>query len=439
VTTLLDQPVPAASHAPADRVLGLRCRGCGGLQALGLAYVCGRCFGPLEVAYDLAALAPTTSREAIVARPPGIWRYRELLPVEPPARSLAVGSTPLIAAERLGPALGVDRLWLKDDTRNPTLSFKDRAVAIATASATVLGLPVLACASTGNLAGATAAAAAAAGLPALVVIPADLEPAKVEHALAYGASVLPVEGTYDDVNRLCLELADETGWGFVNLNLRPFYAEGSKTLAFEVAEQLGWRTPDVIVAPIASGALFTKLAEGFEQLAAVGLIERRPVRFVGAQAAGCAPVADAWSTGSQVVRPVRAPDTIVRSLAIGSPADGAYAVELARSSGGSVESIEDDETARAVRRTAELEGIYGETAVGVTVAAVSGARRRGVIRDGDEIVALLTGNGLKTPDARWLGLARDRVAPGERGLAAPVRPLADDLLAALEANLGSAA
>ncbi|HEU4673821.1 MAG TPA: threonine synthase [Candidatus Limnocylindrales bacterium] len=433
MTTLLDTPAPNALGT--DRILGLRCRGCGALQPLGLAYVCSRCFGPLEVAYDLDAIGPILSPTVVAARPAGIWRYAELLPVEPPARSLAVGSSPLVSADRLGPALGVDRLWLKDDTRNPTLSFKDRAVAIATATATALGLPVLACASTGNLAGATAAAAAAAGLRALVVIPADLEPAKVEHALAYGASVLPVEGTYDDVNRLCLELADETGWGFVNVNLRPFYAEGSKTLAFEVAEQLGWRTPDVIVSPIASGALFTKLAEGFEQLAAVGLIERRPVRFVGAQAAGCAPVATAWAEGAEVVRPVRAPDTIVRSLAIGSPADGAYAVELARSSGGSVESIPDEATAAAVRQTAELEGIYGETAVGVTVASVEAARRRGVIRDGDEVVALLTGNGLKTPDARWLGLDRGRVAPGERGLAAPVRPVADDVLDALQVAL----
>ncbi|HEU4572735.1 MAG TPA: threonine synthase, partial [Candidatus Limnocylindrales bacterium] len=342
MTTLLDSPpnatptptaaAPGGSASP-DRILGLRCRGCGTLRPIGVAYVCDRCFGPLEVAYDLPAIRPTVSRDTIAARSAGIWRYLELLPLdERPARLLAVGSTPLVSADRLGPALGVERLWLKDDTRNPTLSFKDRAVAIATATALRFGLPVLACASTGNLAGATAAAAAAAGLRSLVVIPADLEPAKIEHALAYGASVLPVEGTYDDVNRLCLEIADETGWGFVNVNLRPFYAEGSKTLAFEVAEQLGWRTPDVIVSPIASGALFTKLAEGFEQLAAIGLIERRPVRYVGAQAAGCGPVATAWASGSDVVRPVREPDTFVRSLAIGSPADGAYAAALATSS-----------------------------------------------------------------------------------------------------------
>jgi threonine synthase len=446
VTTLIEtspesiRSTSPAEEAPPSRIPGLRCRGCGALRPLEVAYVCDRCFGPLEIAYDLDAIAPTVSRDAIAARPAGLWRYLELLPVDAaPARSLQVGSSPLVAGERLGAALGVDRLWLKDDTRNPTLSFKDRAVAIATARALAFGIPVLACASTGNLAGATAAAAAAAGLRALVVIPADLEPAKIDHALAYGASVLPVDGTYDDVNRLCLELADETGWGFVNVNLRPFYAEGSKTLAFEVAEQLGWRTPDVIVSPIASGALFTRLAAGFDQLAAIGLIERRPIRFVGAQAAGCAPVADAWSSGSDVVRPVRSPDTIARSLAIGSPADGAEAAALARATGGSVEAIDDVEIAAAIRLTAEREGIYGETAVGVTVAAVEAARRRGVIRDGDEVVALLTGNGLKTPDARRFGLApsAERVAPGERGLAAPIRPHIDDVLDALEANLAS--
>ncbi len=442
-------PDPDAATAPraaadsdrepsASGVLGLRCRGCGAIQPLGVAYVCDRCFGPLGVAYDLAALRGTVTHADIAARPAGIWRYRELLPVEDvPARSLAVGSTPLVDAARLAGAVGVDRLWLKDDTRNPTLSFKDRAVAVATARAVGFGLPVLACASTGNLAGATAASAAAAGLRSLVVIPADLEPAKVEHALAYGAAVLPIEGTYDDVNRLCLEIADETGWGFVNVNLRPFYAEGSKTLAFEIAEQLGWRTPDVVVCPIASGALFTKLAEGFDQLAEIELIERRPVRFVGAQAAGCAPVATAWSEGASSVRPVREPDTIVRSLAIGSPADGLEAVEQARATGGSIEAVTDDVAAAAIRRTAELEGIYGETAVGVTVAAVESARRRGVIREGDEVVALLTGNGLKTPDARWLGLDRDRVAPGARGLARAVPPRLDLVLDSLEEGLAA--
>jgi threonine synthase len=399
----------------APRVLGLVCRNCRRPEPLGPAYVCPACFGPLEVAYDKDVVRAAVSREAIEARPPGLWRYLEFLPIDaPPTRGLRVGSTPLIEAERLGPSLGIDRLWLKDDTRNPTLSFKDRAVAVAAARARLFGIDTLACASTGNLAGATAGAAAALGMPAYVFIPADLEPAKIDHALAYGATVVPIEGTYDDVNRLCLEVADETGWGFVNVNLRPFYAEGSKTLAFEIAEGLGWRSPDVIVAPIASGAMFTKLAKGFAELADAGLIERRPIRFVGGQAAGCAPVATAWESGTTDVQPVRNPDTIVRSLAIGNPADGRYSVELANASAGSVEAIPDETTAAAIRQVAALEGIFSETAGGVTVAAAEAARKRGVIREGDEVVALLTGNGLKTPDARLLGLADGSVAQSIR-------------------------
>jgi threonine synthase len=414
--------------ADATRITGMACRNCGAARPLALEYVCPACFGPLEVTYDLDAAARTFTRQAIAGRPAGVWRYLELLPVDGvPRRSLPVGSTPLIAADRLAPTLGVDRLWIKDDTRNPSLSFKDRAVAVAAERAVEFGVPALACASTGNLAGATAAAAAAVGLPAYVFIPADLEPAKVDHALAYGATVVPIAGTYDDVNRLCLEVADETGWGFVNINLRPFYAEGSKTLAYEIAEALGWRSPDVVVAPVASGAMFTRVARGFEELAELGLIERRPIRFVGGQAVGCAPVATAFEAGTDVIEPVREPTTIVRSLAIGNPADGRYAVELARASGGSIEAIEDVDTAARIRDVARLEGIYPETAGGVTLGAVAGARRRGVIRDGDEVVALLTGNGLKTPDARTLGLAPGvleggRAHPGEPGLAPVIRP-----------------
>jgi threonine synthase len=424
---------PAVTTAARPRILGMRCRNCGRDEAIGLSYVCPACFGPLEVAYDYEVIARTLTRAAIAARPPGIWRYAELLPVEaPPRRSLPVGSTPLLPADRLAPSLRVDRLWIKDDTRNPSLSFKDRAVAVAVARAVEFGVEALACASTGNLAGATAAAAAAVGLPAYVFIPADLEPAKVDHALAYGATVVPIDGTYDDVNRLCLEVADETGWGFVNINLRPFYAEGSKTLAYEIAESLGWRSPDVIVAPIASGAMFTRVARGFEELADLGLIERRPIRFVGGQAAGCAPVATAFASGASDIIPVREPDTFVRSLAIGNPADGRYAVELARESGGSVEAIEDPVTAAAIRDVARLEGIYPETAGGVTLGAVAAARRRGVIRPGDEVVALLTGNGLKTPDARTLGHGDGIARPGEPGLAPVIRPS----LAAFERWLG---
>ena len=332
---------------------------------------------------------------------------------------MPVGSTPLVAADRLGPTLGIDRLWLKDDTRNPTLSFKDRAVAVAARGPSTFGLETLACASTGNLAGATAAAAAALGLPAYVFIPADLEPAKIDHALAYGATVVPIDGTYDDVNRLCLEVADELGWGFVNVNLRPFYAEGSKTLAFEIAEQLGWRLPDVIVAPIASGAMFTKLAKGFDELAAVGLIERTagPVRRWpgGGLRAGRDGVRRRRRTTSSRSA---CPDTIVRSLAIGNPADGAL---LARA------RPRDRRLDRGDRRTRSpptpsvgsrrSRGSSPETAGGVTVAAAEAARRRGVIRDGDEVVALLTGNGLKTPDARRFGLDGDAAPVAEPGRA----------------------
>jgi threonine synthase len=413
-------PTPTTA---ANRIVGLRCRNCRRAEPIGLSYVCPACFGPLEVEYDYAIAARTFTTAAIAARGPGIWRYAELLPVDaPPSRSLPVGSTPLLLADRLAPVLGLDRLWIKDDTRNPSLSFKDRAVAVAAARAVDFGVEALACASTGNLAGATAAAAAALGLPAYVFIPADLEPAKVDHALAYGATVVPIEGTYDDVNRLCLEIADETGWGFVNVNLRPFYAEGSKTLAFEIAETLGWRPPDVVVAPVASGAMFTRVARGFEELAKLGLIERRPIRFVGGQAAGCAPVATAWAAGTDVIVPVREPDTFVRSLAIGNPADGRYAVELANESGGSIEAIDDAVTAAAIRDVARLEGIYPETAGGVTLAAAAAARRRGVIRPGDEVVALVTGNGLKTPEARDLGLGDGVARPGQPGLAPSIRP-----------------
>ena len=421
MTTELLQPTPTgeAGRAEPSRIRGLVCRNCGRPEALGASYVCAACFGPLEVDYDL--LAVDIDRATIEARPPGIWRYLELLPVEArPARGLAVGSTPLIEADRLGRQLGVDRLMLKDDTRNPTLSFKDRAVAVAAARAPSLGIETLACASTGNLAAATAGAAAAIGLPAYVFVPASIEPGKIRHALAYGATVVPIDGTYDDVNRLCIEVADELGWGFVNVNLRPYYAEGSKTLAFEIAEQLGWRTPDVVVAPIASGALFAKLAKGFRELAAVGLIQARPIRFVGAQAAGCAPVATAWERGGEV-EPVRTPATFVHSLAIGSPADGRYALEVAREGGGSIEAVNDAETVEALRDAARLEGVHVEPAGGVTLAAVAAARRRGVIRDGDEVVALVTGNGLKTPDAFEHGVAAEPVGADRPGLA-PVLP-----------------
>ncbi len=403
------RPAPTAGPTSApSHVRGLRCRACGRPEELGPSFVCPACFGPLEVVYDYDVARERLTHASIAARAPGIWRYLELLPVaRAPERGLAVGPTALVQADRLARDLELGTgttLRLKDDTRNPTLSFKDRVVAVATARAVEFGFDTLACASTGNLAGATAAAAAAAGLRAFVFVPADLEPAKVEHALSYGATVIRVEGTYDDINRLSLEIADEEGWAFVNVNLRPFYAEGSKTIAFELAEQLGWRLPDVVVGPIASGSMFTKIAKGFEELAQIGLVERKDVRFVGGQPEGCAPVATAFADGVDEIRPVRTPDTIVRSLAIGSPADGGYALELARRTVGSIESIPDAATAAAIRRTAANEGIFVETAGGVTVAAVEAARARGVIRDGDEVVAILSGNGVKTPDARRFGL-----------------------------------
>jgi threonine synthase len=421
----LETPIrPGPVDSSRSHVAGLRCRACGRAEDVGPSFVCPACFGPLEVAYDYDVARAAMTPASIAARPQGIWRYLELLPVErAPDRGLAVGSTALVRADRLARDLDLGSatsLRLKDDTRNPTLSFKDRVVAVAVARAVEFGFDTLACASTGNLAGATAAAAAAVGLKAYVFVPADLEPEKVEHALSYGATVVRVNGTYDDINRLSLEIADEEGWAFVNVNLRPFYSEGSKTIAFEVAEQLGWRLPDVFVGPIASGSMFTKIAKAFGELVDIGLVEAKEVRYVGAQPAGCAPVATAFAEGVDEIRPVRNPDTIVRSLAIGSPADGPYALELARGSGGSIEAIPDHATASAIRRTAASEGIFVETAGGVTVAAVEAARRRGVIRDGDEVVAVLSGNGLKTPDARRFGLADE----GSWIADAPAAPIA---------------
>ena len=441
VPTLLDQtsgtsPTPGREPGGAPRIAGLACKNCGSPAALGPSFVCPSCFGPLEVVYDYDVIAGLLDRATIAARPAGIWRYAELLPVSaPPARGLAVGSSPLVRAPRLGEVIGIGNLWLKDDTRNPTLSFKDRVVAVAAARAAEFGFETLACASTGNLAGATAAAAGALGMRGVVFVPWDLEPAKVDHALAYGATVVPVKGTYDDINRLCLEIADEEGWAFVNVNMRPFYSEGSKTLGFEIAEQLGWRLPDVVVSPVASGSLFTKVARAFRELATVGLVEPKEVRFVGGQAAGCAPVANAFVAREAEIRPVRAPETIVRSLAIGSPADGRYALELARSSGGSVEAVTDQQTAEAIRRLGGLEGIFAETAGGVTVAAAEQARAAGVIRDGEEVVTLITGNGVKTPDARRFGLA-DEVA-SDPGLARAIDPTYRDF-EALKAERGIA-
>jgi threonine synthase len=293
----------------------------------------------------------------------------------------------------------LEQLWVKDDSRNPTLSFKDRVVGVAAARATQFGFTTLACASTGNLSASVAAAAAALGLRAVVFIPADLEAAKVAQARALGATVVQVDGPYDDVNRLCLELTDELeGWAVVNVNLRPYYAEGSKTIAYELAQQLGWRTPEVVVAPLASGSLYTKLGRGFRELVSVGLLEEAPVRYVGGQAAGCAPIADAWADGADEVRPVERPETIVRSLAIGSPADGVYSLRQARESGGGIFGVDDRLTVDSMRLLAETEGILTETAGGVTLGALRMAIEAGTVRRSDEVVLVITGNGLKTLD-----------------------------------------
>ena len=393
-----DGTSPPTAFRPA--FAGLRCRACQTPVPTGPVFVCPACLGPLEPVYDLEAVAGRLSRDVVEARPPTIWRFAELLPVEsePPALP-AVGYSPLLPAPRLAARLGLERLWIKDDSRNPTLSFKDRVVAVAAARAVEFGFHTLVCASTGNLSASVAAAAATLGLRAVVFVPADLEPAKIAQAQALGATVVRVDGVYDDVNRLCLELTDELdGWAVVNVNLRPFYAEGSKTLAFEIAHQLGWRTPDVVVAPLASGSLYTKLARGFDELARVGLIEGPRVRYVGGQAAGCAPIATAYAQGADEWQPVRQPSTIVRSLAIGTPADGVYALRLARRSGGAIYGLPDPLTVDSIRLLAETEGVLTETAGGVTLAALRRAVDEGRVQGADEVVLVITGNGLKTLD-----------------------------------------
>ncbi|MCD6727212.1 MAG: threonine synthase [Solirubrobacteraceae bacterium] len=372
-------------------------------------YVCSRCFGPLEVAYDHSGLTDVGAlRRRIQGGPQNIWRYADFLPLAggppgPSARAssraaLPAGCTPLIRADRLAERLGLGELWVKNDAANPTHSFKDRVVSVAAARARELGFEVLACASTGNLANSVAAHAAALGLESYVFIPADLEEQKVLATGVYGTNLVKVRGTYDDVNRLCTELSGEREWAFVNVNLRPYYAEGSKTIAYEVAEQLGWRTPDRVVAPVASGSLYTKIAKGFAEWLELGLIEGDEPAFHGAQAAGCAPVARAFAEGHDVCRPVR-PDTIAKSLAIGTPADGPYALDLARRSGGSIEAVDDDEIRAGIRLLAETTGIFTETAGGVTAATLAKLARSGAIGIDERVVLVITGEGLKTLDA----------------------------------------
>jgi len=381
-------------------VTGLTCRECGRGYPAEALHVCDFCFGPLEVAYDLDGVRRSISRESVAAGPRTIWRWADLLPTAPPGEvDLGAGGTPLVRADRLAAELGLGELWVKDDTRNPTGSFKDRVVSVALAKARELGFKVAACASTGNLANSVAAHAARAGMRSIVFIPSDLEPAKITTTAVYGGTLVAVKGSYDDVNRLCAELTSEQPtWAFVNVNVRTYYAEGSKTLAFEVAEQLGWQAPDHVVVPVASGSQLCKIDTGFRQLAEVGLIAEHPVRVSGAQAAGCSPVATAFAAGWDTFKPQR-PHTIAKSLAIGNPADGTYALEAVRRSGGSIGSVTDDEIVEGIRLLARTEGIFAETAGGVTVATLAKLAASGVVRSDERVVAYITGNGLKTVDA----------------------------------------
>jgi len=382
-------------------VQGLRCRECGhGFPAEAL-HVCEWCFGPLEVVYDYEGIADATSRESIAAGPPSIWRYANLLPaVNDGAVDLGAGYTPLVRADRLAAELGLGELWLKNDTLNPTGSFKDRVVSVALARARAMGFKVAACASTGNLANSVAAHAARAGMRHVVFIPADLEAGKIVTTAVYGPNLIAVDGSYDDVNRLCAELASERPtWAFVNVNLRTYYAEGSKTLAFETAEQLGWEAPDHVVVPVASGSQLTKIAKGFRELHQVGLLDEAPhVRVSGAQAEGCSPVATAFTEGHDYIRPVK-PSTIAKSLAIGNPADGFYALDEVRQSGGALEAVTDTEIVDAMLLLARTEGIFAETAGGVTVATLARLAAKGVVRRDERVVAYITGAGLKTIEA----------------------------------------
>jgi threonine synthase len=379
--------------------VSLRCKECQTEYPLDARYVCERCFGPLEVAY-----APRTSADApelkrrIQAGPFSMWRYADFLPTDGRGYALPAGWTPLVKADRLAEELGLGEVWIKNDAANPTHSFKDRVVSIALARAQELGYSTIACASTGNLANAVAAHAAAAGLDSYVFIPSNLEEQKILATGVYGTNLVAVNGNYDDVNRLCTELSGDHEWAFVNINMRPYYAEGSKTLAFEIAEQLGFELPDRIVAPIASGSLFTKIARGFHEWIEAGLIAGELPKFNGAQAEGCAPVANAYSAGQDFCKPVK-PDTIAKSLAIGNPADGPYALDLARRSGGSIEAVSDDEIREGIRLLARTTGIFTETAGGVTTAVLRKLAERGEIGHDERVVVVITGEGLKTLDA----------------------------------------
>jgi threonine synthase len=378
-------------------VVSLKCRACGKEREKAPVSACAECFNLLEPTYDWDAVKKGFTRDAIAARPRDLWRYRELLPIDgEPAVGHGTGFTPLLRARRLGERIGIRDLWIKYDAGcHPTLSFKDRVVAVAVSKAVEFGIEVIGCASTGNLANATAAAAAAAGRRAVILVPEDLERAKIAGTAVYGATVVGVRGNYDKVNRLCSEIADTYGWGFTNVNLRPFYGEGSKTAGYEIAEQSGWSLPGHVVAPMAGASLITKIEKAFRELITLGLVEERPFSIHGAQASGCSPVVTAWKAGSSEVRPVK-PNTIVRSLAIGDPADGPYALQTIRRTGGRAEEAEDPEVLECIRLLGETEGLFTETAGGTVVAATRKLAAAGAFSDGKPVVLLITGHGLKT-------------------------------------------
>jgi threonine synthase len=402
-------------------VIGLKCRECGRGYPKNPLAGCEDCFAPLEVDYDYELISRVLTRETIAARPKNLWRYRELLPIDgDPVVGLASGATPLARAPRLGRILGIRELYIKNDSVNcPTLSFKDRVTAVAINKALEFKLEAVGCASTGNLANSVAANSAAAGLPAYILIPEDLEPNKIAATSIFGARVIAVRGNYDDVNRLCTEIAERHPWGFVNVNLRPFYGEGSKTFGYEIAEQLGWRAPAAIVVPMAGGSLITKLHKGLKELERLNLLEEEvETRLFGAQAAGCNPITTAVKRGTQEIQPVK-PSTIAKSLAIGNPADGYHAAGLIAKSGGWSEDVTDEEIVSGIRLLAETEGVFTETAGGVTIAVTRKLVEQGRIQADDLTVIAITGNGLKTPEAVQLApkiVIEPKVAQFERAI-----------------------
>lgn len=393
----LDQAVASLDTA---NFTALACKECGAEYEPKALHVCEYCFGPLEVKYDYDKIAAKVTRESIEAGPHSIWRYKDFLPVvgNDPI-DVGTGMTPLVKANRLARRLGLKELYIKNDAVNmPTLSFKDRVVSVALTRARELGFSTVSCASTGNLANSTAAIAAHAGLDCCVFIPSDLESGKVLGTLIYNPILMAVHGNYDQVNRLCSEVANSHGWGFVNINLRPYYSEGSKTLAYEVIEQLGWELPDHIVAPLASGSLFTKIYKGFKEFTQVGLVEGKEVRFSGAQAEGCSPISKAFKEERDFITPVK-PNTVAKSIAIGNPADGVYALEIARKTNGNIEDVTDAEIIDGIKLLAETEGIFTETAGGTTIAVLKKLVEAGKINPDERTVVYITGNGLKTQEA----------------------------------------